>query len=172
MQKICRIAVAVSISLASASLFALPKDAEETTLPVLSPETQHATSSKRISNQFTRAHYKPVKVNDELSAQIFDRYIQQLDYNRNVFLASDIESLKKYRLEFDTIVSRGKLDAAYEIFNLNILLDMLNKKKEYYEAKFAKELKQIYKDIKDSIWKIIVSIAKELKSLESLNYYA
>ncbi|GHE90786.1 carboxy terminal-processing peptidase [Thalassotalea profundi] len=120
MQKICRIAVAVSLSLASVNLFALAKDADITTLPILEPETQHATSSKRISTQFTRAHYKPVKIDDELSAQIFDRYIEQLDYNKNVFLASDIESFKKYRSEFDTIVSRGKLDAAYEIFNLNM----------------------------------------------------
>ncbi|XQW86658.1 carboxy terminal-processing peptidase [Thalassotalea piscium] len=120
MQKICRIAVAVSLSLASANLFALSKGVEETTLPILAPESQHATSSKRITAQFTRAHYKPVKVDDELSAKIFDRYIQQLDYNRNVFLLSDIENLKKYRLEFDTAISRGKLEIAYEIFNLNM----------------------------------------------------
>lgn len=120
MQKICRIAVAVSLSLASANLFALSKGAEETTLPILAPESQHATSSKRITAQFTRAHYKAVKIDDELSAKIFDRYIEQLDYNRNVFLASDIEALQKYRLDFDTVVSRGKLESAYEIFNLNM----------------------------------------------------
>ncbi|MGB1197500.1 MAG: carboxy terminal-processing peptidase [Thalassotalea sp.] len=120
MQKICRIAVAVSLSLASANLFALSKGAEETTLPILSPESQHAQSSKRISKQFERAHYKSVKIDDALSAQIFDRYIEQLDFSRNIFLASDVESLKKYRLEFDKVVSRGKLDIAYEIFNLNM----------------------------------------------------
>ncbi|GAA5140530.1 carboxy terminal-processing peptidase [Thalassotalea piscium] len=120
MLKICRIAVAVSISIASATLFAQPKDVEETTLPTLTPESQHATSSKRITAQFTRAHYKPVEINDELSGQIFDRYIEQLDYSKNVFLSSDVESLKKYRLEFDDVVSRGKLDSAYEIFNFNM----------------------------------------------------
>ena len=55
-----------------------------------------------------------------MSEQIFDRFIQQLDYSRNVFLASDISELEKYRDEFDTVIARGKLTAAYDIYNLNM----------------------------------------------------
>ena len=79
MQNFCRIALAVSLSITSASCFAFSKDVEEKPLPILTPESQHATSSKRIAAQFTRAHYKPVKIDDALSAQVFDRYIEQLD---------------------------------------------------------------------------------------------
>lgn len=120
MQKICRIALAISLTLSSVGLVSAFEKDKEVPLPVLAPESQHATSSKRIAAQFTRAHYKPVQLNDELSEQVFDRYLKQLDYNRNVFLASDVEAFSKYRKDFDSVVARGKLDIAYDIFNLNL----------------------------------------------------
>ncbi|HBY88291.1 MAG TPA: carboxy terminal-processing peptidase [Colwellia sp.] len=121
MQKFCRIALAVSLSLGlsvSAIAFEKPKTPEE--LPVLMPETQHATASKRITARFTRAHYKKVAIDDALSGEIFDRFIKQLDYARNIFLATDVNDFQKYRLEFDSVLTRGKLDTAYDIYNLNM----------------------------------------------------
>ena len=120
MQKFCRIALAVSLSLSSIGAIATTTDVKDKPLPVLMPESQHATSSKRITAQFTRAHYKEVQLNDELSGQIFDRYIKSLDYARNVFLASDIEKFSKHRDEFDMYIGRGKLNVAFDIFNKNL----------------------------------------------------
>ncbi|TYK66762.1 carboxy terminal-processing peptidase [Colwellia echini] len=121
MQKICRIAIAVSLSLGlSISVNAFEKIKTPEELPVLIPESQHATATKRITARFTRAHYKKVEIDDALSAEVFDRYIKQLDYARNIFLASDIESFQKYRLDFDTVLMRGKLEAPYAIYNVNM----------------------------------------------------
>ncbi|MBA6327525.1 carboxy terminal-processing peptidase [Colwellia sp. MB02u-6] len=119
MHKFCCIAIAVSLSLASISVFAETNDDNESLL-ILAPESQHAASTKRITAQFTRAHYKKIKIDDLLSEQIFDRYIKQLDYARNVFLAADVKGFEQYRDEFDTVIARGKLDVAYEIYNLNL----------------------------------------------------
>lgn len=120
MQKYCRIVIALSFSLSSISLFAFSDEDKLLSLPILAPESQHATASKRITAQFTRAHYKAIQMNDTLSEQIFSRYIKQLDYSRNVFLASDIQRLDKYKLDFDSVIARGKLDVAYDIYNLNL----------------------------------------------------
>ena len=122
MQKFCRIALAVSLSISSVNVFAFDTENKEpiNELPVLIQESQHATASKRITAQFTRAHYKKIQLDDELSGQVFDRFIKQLDYARNVFLAEDILVFENNRLEFDSVVSRGKLDIAYDIFNLNL----------------------------------------------------
>ncbi|WP_077342800.1 carboxy terminal-processing peptidase [Pseudocolwellia agarivorans] len=120
MQKFCRLAIAVSIAVSSVLVNASEKKVEDIPIPILAPEEQHATSSKRITAQFTRAHYKQVKMDDSLSKQIFDRYIKQLDYARNVFIQADIDKFTKYRLDFDTVISRGKLDEAYEIYNVNL----------------------------------------------------
>jgi len=121
MQKFCRIALAVSLSLGlSVSAIAFEKIYTPEELPVLMPETQHATASKRITARFTRAHYKKITINDALSGEVFDRFIKQLDYARNIFLAADIESFQKHRLEFDTVLTRGKLETPYAIYNINM----------------------------------------------------
>ncbi|MFT5813964.1 MAG: carboxyl-terminal processing protease [Psychroserpens sp.] len=156
MHKYCRIAIAVSLSLASISVFSEGKEDNES-LPILVPESQHATASKRITAQFTRSHYKQIKIDDLLSEQIFSRYIKQLDYARNVFLASDIEGFEQYRDEFDTVITRGKLDIAYQIYNLNLqrrleryqyALSLLSSKKS-----FDFELDDIYNfDREDASW--------------------
>lgn len=161
MQKFCRIALAVSLSLGlsvSAIAFEKPNTPEE--LPVLMPETQHATASKRITARFTRAHYKKVTIDDALSGEIFDRFIKQLDYARNIFLATDIDDFQKYRLEFDSVLTRGKLDTAYDIYNLNMqrrleryeyAVSLLNSKSDKNPFDFTKE--EIYSfDREEAPW--------------------
>lgn len=92
---------------------------KESELPVLSQESQHATASKRITNLFTRSHYKQFKLDAAFSAEIFDKYLEALDYSRNLFLASDIQRFEKYRKGFDKDLERGRLDPAYDMFNLS-----------------------------------------------------
>jgi carboxyl-terminal processing protease len=124
MQKFCRIALAVSISVSlsigSISAFAFVDESNAFVLPVLAPESQHAAASKRITARFTRGHYKKVNINDALSQEVFERFIKQLDYSRHVFLASDIAGFEKNSVDFDDAFARGKLDFAYDIYNLNM----------------------------------------------------
>ncbi len=89
-------------------------------LPTLHQESQHSTASKRVTNLFTRAHYKPIRFNDELSEQMFDRYVESLDYNRSIFLASDVEQFEQFRDKFDNALKSGKLEFAYDLFNLSM----------------------------------------------------
>lgn len=104
-------------------LFALGINASEVsqpeigTLPVISQSPQHATASKRVAATFTRSHYLPVQLNDELSGRIFDLYLKNLDYYRNHLLARDVEKFAQYRDKFDDGISRGNLGFAFEIFN-------------------------------------------------------
>ncbi|WP_416304848.1 carboxy terminal-processing peptidase [Neptunicella sp. SCSIO 80796] len=120
MKNFLRVSVATAIVSMSMSAVAVNQADSVENLPVLTQESQHATAAKRVSALFTRAHYKEVALNDQLSEKIFDRYIRSLDTNRNVFLASDIKTLQKYRDSFDEALERGHLDVAYDIFNLNM----------------------------------------------------
>ena len=124
MQKFCRIALAVSLSvsfsISSISTFAFDETNQEIPLPELTPESQHVTASKRITARFTRGHYKKIKISDSLSQEVFDRYIKQLDYSRNVFLSTDVTDFQKHSLEFDDVFARGRLTLAYDIYNLNM----------------------------------------------------
>ncbi len=164
MQKICRIAIAVSLSLSAISTFAVESLENVDTLPILAPESQHATSSKRVTAQFTRAHYTQVKMDDALSEKIFDRYIKQLDYARNVFLATDIDAFQKYRFEFDRVIARGKLDVPYEIFNLN-----LQRRLERYEYALSLLEKKSFDYTKDEVYNFDREEAAWPKDTEELN---
>ncbi|TRY30072.1 carboxy terminal-processing peptidase [Aliiglaciecola sp. M165] len=107
---------------AAASVSAIAVSSSKTIeeIPELAQESQHSASAKRISSHFLRSHYKPIEIDDELSAKMFDRYIRSLDFNRNVFLKSDIDNLEKYRLNFDEAIARGNLSDAYSIYSLNL----------------------------------------------------
>ncbi len=89
-------------------------------IPLLSQQSQHGAASKRVTAIFTRSHYKDFEFNDALSNKIFDRYFEGLDYNKSVFLASDIKHFEKYRKQFDNALASGDLGFAYEAFNLGM----------------------------------------------------
>jgi carboxyl-terminal processing protease len=89
-------------------------------LPELSQESQHSTSAKRITDHFTRSHYKKIQIDDELSHKIFDRYLSTLDANKNFFLASDVAGFEKSKNLFDDAIRQGQLDIAYDIYMVNL----------------------------------------------------
>ncbi len=107
-------------ALFSGFLFASVEAAKLEDLPVLKQESQHGTASKRVANLFARSHYTPVRFNDGLSSKVYDRYIESLDFNKSVFLASDIAAFEKYRNDFDNAITTGKLGFTFDIFNLSL----------------------------------------------------
>ena len=46
-------------------------------------------------------HYKPKEINDNFSEQIFKKFLAAVDPDKNIFLRSDINSLKKYENKID-----------------------------------------------------------------------
>ncbi|MDN6632568.1 MAG: carboxy terminal-processing peptidase, partial [Enterobacterales bacterium] len=87
-------------------------------LPQLRQEPQHATVSERVTSRFTRSHYRQFDLNDDFSKKIFARYLNMLDYNHNVLLASDVAQLKDCETALDDELKSGQLDTAYALFNL------------------------------------------------------
>ncbi len=93
---------------------------EAVVIPKLSQLEQHFTASKRVSAFFTRAHYLPVQMDDQLSAKVYDRYLDSLDYYKNILLKSDIDSFAQYKFQFDDAMQKGQFDFAYQMFNLSL----------------------------------------------------
>lgn len=89
-------------------------------IPELSQESQHSKSAKRITDHFTRSHYKKIKIDDELSKKVFERYLRSLDANKSFFLASDITGFEKFKDSFDDAIRQGQLDIAYDIYVVNL----------------------------------------------------
>lgn len=115
MKKLSILAASLMMALA---VHAEPEKSEESlVLPVVAQASHHATASKRITALFTRGHYVPVQLNDELSGRIFDMYLKNLDYYRNVLLKSDVDAFERYREEFDDGLNKGNLNFAFDMFN-------------------------------------------------------
>lgn len=90
------------------------------TLPKLNQESQHALASKRIYQLFTREHYKRFQMDDTFSQKVFERYVDQLDYNKQFFLASDIEKMSEHQNKFDEAFYRGDLSFVYDMYGINL----------------------------------------------------
>ncbi len=82
----------------------------------LAPTLDHKVQTERIVQLMQRYHYKPVPVDDKLSEQIFDRYLDTLDPEKSFFLASDIEEFTKFRYKIDDALRSQELDPVFEIF--------------------------------------------------------
>ncbi|WP_428613581.1 carboxy terminal-processing peptidase [Shewanella sp.] len=100
------------------SAWALTPSIPSSELPSLTQEPQHKVASKRVTGLFTRAHYHRFDLDDAFSQQVFERYLKQLDYRRNVLLQSDIDSFKQYSNQFDDMLKSGDLAPAYKMFDL------------------------------------------------------
>lgn len=93
---------------------------ESDKLPDLMQESQHGEASKRITNTYARSHYKKFSFDNKLSSKIFDRYFENLDYNKSVFLAGDIKAFEHLRYKFDDALASGDLRIAFDIYNLGM----------------------------------------------------
>ncbi|MDN3652743.1 carboxy terminal-processing peptidase [Thalassotalea ponticola] len=120
MRKVCRLALAISLAVTAWSGAAETQTVTMKDLPELAQEKQHEKASKRISATFARQHYKKFAFDDALSAEVYDHYLTQLDYARNVFLQSDVDGFARYKNQFDDMVTSGDLALAYEMYNLSV----------------------------------------------------
>ena len=66
--------------------------------PVLSPLAAHPRTAQIVVEQLRRNHYVDLEVNDALSSQMFDNYLEALDPGRYYFLASDIAEFETYQI--------------------------------------------------------------------------
>ena len=65
-----------------------------------------------------KSHYRHAAVDDDLSSQVLDRYIEALDNNRMYLLASDIEAFEQYRYLLDDMVRSEPLNPVFEMFDV------------------------------------------------------
>lgn len=75
---------------------------------------------KNVGAMLMEGHYSPKSIDDEFSKKIFTRYFGELDPARNIFLTSDIESLRKYETRIDDEIKGAPVEfflATAAVFN-------------------------------------------------------
>ena len=110
------------------------------TFRVIHPNELQTKINKLVTTILSRGHYKKIELNDSLSSNVFDSYLEILDNNKMYFLKKDIESFEKYRYSFDDFLKQGDLAVAYDIFNtyknrvterINFTIRLLDKEFDY-----------------------------------------
>ncbi len=120
------------------SVFPLIAGNARTSVPVkpvvtLKPTPSELQAAKSVSQYLLENHYRKVAVNDSLSQQIFNRYIDNLDGSKSYFLARDIEHLSQmYGKTIDDEFLAGKATAGFDIYNL--FLKRAKEKMRYMKA--------------------------------------
>ena len=84
------------------------------------PPGKYEKVLKNIGEMLKEAHYSPKEINDAFSKKIYSRYFENLDPNKNIFLQSDLESLKRYETKIDDEMKGTPVEfflAAGQLFN-------------------------------------------------------
>jgi carboxyl-terminal processing protease len=83
-------------------------------------EARHRKLLSTIGHLLESEHYSPRKIDDQFSKEVFDAYLKALDPEKNLFLQSDIDSLKVFATTIDDeihgspILFEPAADAIYE----------------------------------------------------------
>jgi carboxyl-terminal processing protease len=82
----------------------------------IAPLERQRLVARRIGAILEEAHYRRVALDDRMSEQVFDRFLDSLDGQRSYFLASDVQELGPFRLRFDDMIHTGNVEPAYLMF--------------------------------------------------------
>lgn len=108
--------VAASSLVVFSAVFAKQATAPTTYTTLASTKVQ-AKTTRGVVKLLDELHYEHRIVNATLSAQVFDRFLKDLDGQRSYFLAGDVQGFEVYRKTFDGALKKGELKAAFLIYN-------------------------------------------------------
>ncbi|WP_209892073.1 carboxy terminal-processing peptidase [Rhizobium leguminosarum] len=91
--------------------------AEVASPPVLAPLTRQAEAAQLSAQFLSRYSYKPVPLDDALSARVMDAFIKSLDPDRMLFQQADVDKFMSDRSEIDDAIEKKDLKIPFAIFN-------------------------------------------------------
>lgn len=125
--------------------------AEVASPPVLQPLKQQAQAADLSAKFLTRYSYKPVPLDDALSAKIMDRFIKSLDPDRTLFLQADIDRFMSDRNKLDDAIERQNLKIPFAIFDVygKRVVDRMNYARGLLSQDFDFGVKESYPVLRD-----------------------
>ena len=110
-----RIFFLLVISVVTASV-AFSNSQQKELLPI-EPEANQTILFREIVTELASTHYATVEINNELSEDYLNNYIDRLDSSKRFFMASDIKEFQKWRHKLDDLAKRGDISAGFYIYN-------------------------------------------------------
>ena len=157
-----RFSFIIILFVAASAVFA---SVDTTSALKIEPEMEHRYASNIATRFLTNYHYKRTRLDDELSSEIFDSYLELLDPNKIYFLSADIETFERYRSGLDDALRHSDLLPAYEIFDIYVdrVLQRVTYARKRVQQPFDFNIDEFYEyDREDETW---VSSTTELDKL-------
>lgn len=116
--KIRALFVALALGIAGVSAVSAKVTAADATEAAksMAPTHDQAQAALWVQRFLTRLHYKPVELDDAMSEQIFERYLESLDGGYWFMLQSDVEDFERYRNSLDDAIFEQDLRPPFTIF--------------------------------------------------------
>lgn len=109
----------LGLILFSVTTQAIVPEIRKNELVLPTPTYENSLATKRVTARLVQSHYKKFELNENFANLIFDRYLDYLDPNHNIFLQSDVDELRqKYASQFVDDLNQGKLNDAFAIYDL------------------------------------------------------
>jgi len=138
------------------AIIASPSNAFEAgSPPDLKPLPQQVQAARLTAEFLSRFHYKPVPLDDALSARIMNRYIDSLDPDRLIFLQSDIDSFKTGSTDIDDAINQEDLSIPFAIFNIygQRIVDRMTYARSLLNQQFDFSVQEDYPIVRDkAVW--------------------
>lgn len=123
------------------------------TTGIADPPTKYERILQGIGEMLRQGHYQPKPIDDKFSKEVFKKYLEELDPERNIFLQEDIEALRRFETKVDDEIKGAPVTfflEASKIFNKrvteaekivsNILANPFDFKKDEYYVTDEKKL--------------------------------
>lgn len=75
-------------------------------------------TAEKVVRMLSTYHISQKPVDDEISKQLFKRYIDNVDSQKNYLFQNDIDGFDPYRTELDDLLRVGDVEFAYSVFKL------------------------------------------------------
>ncbi len=79
------------------------------------PRTKYSKILRNAALVFEQGHVSPKKIDDTYSSQVFNLYLENLDDDKTIFLATDIAEFKKYEKDLDDELKGKEIKSFFTI---------------------------------------------------------
>lgn len=100
------------------------------------PKSKYTRVLRNVNVLLQQGHYSPKKVDDAFSKQVFKKFIEDLDGDKNIFLQTDIDIIRKFESRVDNELNGSDLESFFEIND--IYLKRLNEASSYFKGFLSK----------------------------------
>ena len=96
------------------------------------PKARHAKILRNVGILLEEGHFRPHKIDDAFSKEVFTKFLKDLDGDKNYFIQADIDAFNKYGNKIDDEIHGSPLESFYAINDVY--------------TKRVNEVSQLYKD--------------------------